>query len=139
MSLANIFDSPKFVKNTDLQKECCKLIYSWCKKNLNESKYHDKCPKLIIRNQEDKHYKGYYKAEKNLICVYPKNNKSLLDLCETIIHEWKHYQQDIEYMYDRYIIEYGKTTKNHPYEISAENFGKKHAKNCSEWVRFNIT
>lgn len=132
-----MFETPNFVNNLELQKKCCKLIHSWCKQNLKESKYHDSWPKLITRKEEDNHYKGYYKAEKNLICVYLKNNKSLLDLCETIIHEWKHYQQDIEDMYDRYVIEYGKTAKNHPYEISAENFGKRHAKKCSEWVRKN--
>ena len=120
------------------KRKYCKLIYSWCKENLKRSKFHDNWPKLIARKNPNEYYKGYFKGHNNVICIYLKNNKTPIDLCETIIHEWKHYEQNIVKMYDKYMRAYGRTVKNHPYEISAENYSKKHAKNCLDWVEKNL-
>jgi|LauGreDrversion4_2_1035121.scaffolds.fasta_scaffold68928_5 hypothetical protein len=127
-----------FKNNIRLKKKCAKLIYLWCKENLPVSRYHDNFPKMVLSNQNDKFFRGYYKDEKNLIGVYLKNNRSKKELCETIIHEWKHYQQNIYEMYDRYIVYYGYETNNHPYEISAEKYAKKHAEKCLNWLKQNI-
>jgi hypothetical protein len=112
-----------------------KLAYLWCVSNLKKSKYHNDVPRLIVRSSKKSNsYKGYYKENKNIIVVFSKNHKSILDICETIIHEWKHYQQNISGMYDKYIVLYRRNIKNHPYEITAENFAKKHANECRKFI-----
>jgi hypothetical protein len=128
-------EDKKFQYNTYLKKKYAKLIYLWCKENLSASRYHEDFPKMILRNKKDDFFRGYYKDKNNLIGIYLKNNRSKKELCETIIHEWKHYQQNISEMYDRYIINYGYDSKNHPYEISAEKYAKRHSKKCLEWIK----
>lgn len=133
-----IFEYPKFTNNQDLQKKCCILAKEWCKKNLRGSKYHDNFPRIFTKKRENSFYMGNYNSDKNIIYIYLRNNNNLIDICETIIHEWKHFQQDIEMMYDRYIMEYGRNSENHPYERSAENYAKKHSVRCLEWIKKNI-
>jgi hypothetical protein len=114
----------------------CQLAYDWCVQNLKKSKFHSGFPKLYKRSvQSNSLLKGYYKEAKNLIAVYLDNNTTALDICETVIHEWKHYQQDIVIMYDKYETVYKRKGNNHPYEISAENYAKRHASNCLSWIQ----
>jgi hypothetical protein len=118
------------------RKKAARLSYEWCIKFLKKSKYHSKVPKLIIRSNFNKDFKGYYKEEKNLIVIFIKSHNSTLDICRTIIHEWKHYQQNMS-MYDKYIIVYKRNLKNHPYEITAENFARKHGLSCRKWINYS--
>ncbi len=127
-----------FPSNIRLKRKWASFAYDWCKKNLPESKYHDKFRKIILSNKSNKYFRGSYKDENNTITVYLKNNKSRIDICETVIHEWKHYQQNISEMYDKYIFYYGYEPKNHPYEVSAEKYAKKHSNKCFEWIKKNI-
>lgn len=114
------------------------MAYRWCLLHLKPSKFQDEYPKFIIRNQKSKYYKGHYNEIKNIIYFYLGNHRSQIDICETILHEWKHYQQNIVGMYDCYFLEYGKNSKNHPYEITAETFAKKKAPICKNWIKENI-
>ena len=115
------------------KKKWAKLAFLWCINNLKKSRFQEKTPKLIIRKNDDK-LKGYYKHSKNIICIYLGNHKDKEDLCETVIHEWKHYQQNMIGMYNRYITKYKRNQKNHPYEITANKFAKKHTNNCKKWI-----
>jgi hypothetical protein len=110
-----------------------KLAYCWCLIHLKRSKYHSDAPKIIIKTQKNEKFKGYFNYKKNIFCIFVKNHKIQDDICQTIIHEWKHYQQNLK-MYDRYIILYGRNFKNHPYEKIAENFAIKNFKKCTEWI-----
>jgi len=116
------------------KKNAAKLAYRWCCENLKKSKYHTNYPRIIIISKKIGKLRGYYKEKKNLIVIYTKNHRSILDICRTIIHEWKHYQQDVMKMYDTYIVKYGRNFKNHPYEITAENFAIKHSSECKKWI-----
>ena len=123
-----------FMKPTEEKKRsAAKLAHSWCVAHLKKSRYHFDVPKLIVRSNSNKKFKGYYKEGKNLIVIFTKSHNSILDICETIIHEWKHYQQNIS-MYDTYLVVYRRNLKNHPYEVTAENFARKHGINCRKWI-----
>ncbi len=122
--------------STKQKREACNFAYMWCVSNLKKSKYHSGIPRLFIRTKKNNSsLKGYFKVSKNLITVYPENHSTILDLCETIIHEWKHYQQNIASMYDKYEVVYRRKGRNHPYEITAESYAKKHAKECRDWIK----
>jgi len=107
-------------KNPTFQKEVAKLAFVWCSYRLGGSRYQLGFPKLKILNERSKKYRGHYDEVRNEIVVYLKNHRSLIDICRTMIHEWKHYQQNILIMYDVYLRVYKRNLSNHPYEISAE-------------------
>ena len=118
------------------KEKIAKLAYIWCLGNLKKSRYHEEPPKFFVRSSKNSNsFKGYYKEKNNLIAIFPRNHRSVLDLCETVIHEWKHYQQNIIGMYDRYETVYRRKGKNHPYEITAEKYAYKHGLACRKWVK----
>lgn len=126
-----------FFKDVNEKRIVGKLAFSWCTKNLKKSKFHESHPKFIMKNRDD-NLKGYFKHSKNIICVYLGSHNEKIDLIETILHEWKHYQQDIKGMYRKYITRYKRNNVNHPYEITARNFSKKYIDACYKWVNKNI-
>jgi hypothetical protein len=119
--------------DTDQKKKVARLAYCWCLLNLKKSRHWGNFPKIIIKKGTSPKYKGYFSEFKNIICVYLGNHKSILDICDTVLHEWKHHQQDLS-MYDTYITKYGRNFSNHPYERTAENFAIKNSKECKKWV-----
>jgi hypothetical protein len=121
-------------KTTEYQKEVAKLAFVWCSYKMGKSKYHLDLPTLKIFNIKCKEYRGHYDEVKNEIVIYLKNHRSSIDICRTIIHEWKHYQQNILIMYDVYLRVYNRKLKNHPYEISAEKTAIRLGGECKNWV-----
>ena len=121
-------------KNPCYQREVVKLAFVWCSEIMGDSKYHLGFPTLRVLNKRCSEYKGHYDEVKNEIVVYLKNHRSPLDLCRTVIHEWKHYQQNVLVMYDVYLRVYKRKIENHPYEISAEKSAIKLGGKCKTWV-----
>ena len=124
-------------KNIGEKRRVGKLAFNWCIANLRKSKFHEGYPRFIMKSDAGSH-KGYYKHSKNVICIYLGNHKDQKDLIETIIHEWKHYQQNIKVMYRKYITVYRRNNSNHPYEITATKFSKKKSIICNEWIKEQI-
>lgn len=125
------------IQEIEDKKKIAKLSYCWCLMNLKRSKYHESVPKIIIKSGQSERFRGYFNNRKNIICIFLGNHKNFDDICQTVIHEWKHYQQNLK-MYDRYITLYGRNFKNHPYEKVAENFAIKNFEECGEWVNSKI-
>lgn len=120
-----------------LKKKAAQLSYCWCLMNLKRSKYHDSAPKIEIKSKKSESFRGYFSPRKNIICIFLENHESFDDICQTVIHEWKHYQQNLK-MYDRYITLYRRNFQNHPYEKVAENFAIKKSKDCLTWINSNM-
>ena len=74
---------------TDSKK--VKLILDWCIENFGYSKYERNVPRLLVRKKGKLNY-GQYCSNKNLITIRLEIHKSLLELCNTILHEYKHYK-----------------------------------------------
>jgi hypothetical protein len=121
-------------KNLDYQREVAKLAFVWCSYKMGDSKYQLNFPNLKVLNKRSVEFKGHYDEVRNEIVIYLKNHRSSVDICRTIIHEWKHYQQNILVMYDTYLRVYKRKIKNHPYEISAERSAIRLGGECKKWV-----
>jgi hypothetical protein len=76
---------------------------------------------------------GAYNHEKNVIYIFLKNAKSLLDVCDTFIHEYTHYKQNIK-MYDSYFRKYSYNYDNHPYEKAANRKANNYKYECRRYV-----
>ena len=110
------------------------LVLDWCKKYLGKSNYFSiKTLNLRINNRID--LLGEFIWEKNTIYVNLKSHKNLLNLIETIIHEYVHFQQSKE----KFIKICGdldiNEMSNHPYEIIAENMAKTLSKICYKQLK----
>lgn len=97
-------------------------MFDWCKEKFGESKFNNDFSVKISRTDKSKF--GCYLDDLDTIQVNLNMHKSLIELCDTVIHEFTHYLQDMG-MYDVYFDKYNRNYNNHPYEISADNKAKK--------------
>jgi len=106
-------------------------MVSWCIDTFGLSEYHDGPPKLLVHYRQHNNY-GEYDNDLNKIHIYLPNHKSILELCDTVIHEFTHYRQNLIWYYD-----YNKqaTLYNpNPYEIEAMTTAKAHKKNLKKFI-----
>jgi hypothetical protein len=116
----------------DIKRKDVVSMYWWCVFSFGKSKYNEELPKLTVnRTITDKF--GFYDPSNNIITVCLKPHTSIANLCNTVIHEYVHYLQNMQ-MYDVYMIKYKRSYENHPYEISANNKAKKYEKKLKEFA-----
>lgn len=103
-------------------------MFEWCENKFGKSKFNEDF-KIKISKAKDRY--GVYMRDKNTIQVNVKAHKSLLELCDTVVHEYTHYLQDMS-MYVEYFLKYNRNYDNHPYEVTANNRAKKWKKKLRE-------
>ena len=113
-------------------------MFEWCKNKFGESKFNPDFKVKISRKEKDKY--GCYIDDKDVIQINLKAHKTLIELCDTVIHEYTHYLQDMA-MYTTYFLKYNRNYDNHPYEISADNKAKKWRKTLRAEIKkeFGLT
>jgi hypothetical protein len=73
---------------------------------------------------------GEFDEDFNIITVFSKNHKSLIEFIKTIIHEYVHYLQDpiyLEYCDNTYEV-----GEDNPVEVEAEERAKCYASICKK-------
>jgi len=118
------------------RKHIIKML-DYCKDKWGESVYHNDFPKLMVRKSVPKYdvnMFGHYNYLTNTICVYLSSHSSMVEICDTVIHEYTHYLQNMEEMYEKYMTKYYKKYSNHPYEITAFRRGEKYKWECLKYV-----
>jgi hypothetical protein len=122
------------------------MIYDWCKTKYGKSKYRRAYPKLRFRSTARKNkyiglLKGEYYYKSNEIFVYAElhyyEEDPLLDVINTIIHEYKHFLQNMN-NYDMYFNKYYYSYESHPYEITCNRFAEKEQYECYYFIRKNL-
>lgn len=111
-----------------LNKRTAKLMLSWCIQKYGPSKYAN-VNTLLIEIDTEIAWLGQYLGQKNTILVNPKMHRSLVSWCETIIHEYTHFQQDM-HKYHEYRNRYDK----HPYEIACNNRANRDKFEARKWL-----
>jgi len=128
--------------NTRLTKIKRKFIFilindvlRWIKK-----KYEDKYPSNIDYKasgyrRNNGNILGEYDFHTHKIHLYYKNIKTVRELIETVLHEFKHsMQKEHRYNYLSSKFEYD----NHPHELAARNFANRYYKNCWNEIKINF-
>lgn len=117
------------------RKHIVKML-EYCQKKWGKSDYHRTFPKLRVHKKSSKYDVkfGEFNYETNTIYLYLSSHDSVVEMCDTIVHEYTHYLQNMDKMYDKYMTKYYKRYDNHPYEITAVNRGKKYKWECLKYI-----
>jgi hypothetical protein len=122
----------------EINRKLCLQIFEWCKTKYGKSKFRRAYPKLYFRTKakvcpDEGPLKGEYYFSLNHIYIYAELHyfepDPILDVINTIIHEYKHFLQDMQ-KYDMYFHKYYRSYKNHPYEVTCNNFANKEQYEC---------
>lgn len=114
-------------------KRKIKLIFNWCISEFGKSRYNKIFPRLVMYKGRASHYGSYYLDR---ISVWPEMHKSYLDLCNTIIHEYKHYLLPNE-SYSKFYyrlkakgLDVDDISEQHPHEKRCRAFAEKYEHWC---------
>jgi hypothetical protein len=108
-------------------------IHNWCKKRYGRSKYNGRYPEVVFRKGDyyDGEEWGYYDEIDKCIYINRDKHETLLDLVDTMIHEYTHYLQN---MYHYQILAKYLDHHEHPMEIAAEETAKKDRLECISYL-----
>lgn len=126
--------SNKKVRDLKIPKKRFVLnVLDWCSTNLGSLKYGYE---LDIKYHRHKEFAGYYFNYSRTIQIFVFDELSLLDLTETIIHEYIHH---LQYNKKKTDIEYNKCQNeigywDNPFEVEARRLSKIHKNQCYEDV-----
>jgi hypothetical protein len=126
------------------------LILEWCKKKFGKSKYWKDYPQLRVYRTngwsidgDKKGRFGHFIGGK--ISIFLGKHKTIMELCDTVIHEYKHYLLDE----DEFLLEYKKLKKQgysekdaltdkHPHENMAIEFANKWGHVCYNELKHEL-
>ena len=106
-----------------------KIIVNWCIKNMGVSHFRDTTPMIEISKKKSNRM-GEFDEDYNIITVFKKNHKSLIEFIRTIIHEYVHYLQDPIYL--EYCDNTYEDGEDNPVEVEAEERAKCYASICKK-------
>lgn len=113
----------------DINKKNLNKILKWCKENYGESKFKKMGTlKVVINKTMDA--EGAYCTIQNIIFINPNHHTSFIGVIDTMIHEYIHFRQDINFMYFKYFREYNYSYDKHPYEITARKTAARDKRKC---------
>lgn len=118
------------MKVNQLTRKHYNFILNWCVETFGISQFNKNIPKLTITKKKSE-WCGEYDPDKNKITIWVINHSYIINVIDTVIHEYIHYKQNNK-MYDVYFDTYNKQYHNHPYEISAINKASKYSKKCKK-------
>lgn len=116
-----------------ISKKSAKLTLDWCIDRYGTSLHND-LSTLEIKFRSKLAFYGEYDSDDNAIYINPTKHKTLIDLVNTVIHEYTHFKQNIDGMYTKYYDRYGRTYENHPHEISAHRTADRDQREARRWV-----
>lgn len=115
------------------------LTLEWCKMFFGKNKRRKKELLFIISPKQKKIKRsivyGNFDISRNIIYIYLNNNNTLLEVVQTVIHEYTHYLQS-SYQYKKYQKIYYYT--QNPYELEARNNEEKYGNKCLKFLRNHL-
>ena len=85
----------------NISRHDCIKIMQWCKTNLG-CKANKVMPALRFEGkQKYEGWHGLYDWDENTIIIRLDGHVDVIDLCDTIIHEWSHYLQPVRNFMNR--------------------------------------
>jgi len=131
-------DSTLFKWRKEYQLNTNKAAYTrevlkWCVENMNNSNVKN-VPRLEINYYKHKKNAGLYDSYFNMIRINVNNHNNVLELTDTIIHEYQHHldmpSQKQQKEYNELTVKVGYW--NNPYEIKARESGFKLRDACAK-------
>ncbi len=125
-------------------------ILNWCKLKWGLSKYSKVFPKLRVYHHTKGFYEnetssyGSYTWETNTINIHLANHFSYKELCNTVIHEYKHYLMDskefqkIQKQMFKKGMDYEEICEKHPHEKKCIRLSEKWDEICLEELKSDL-
>ena len=123
--------------NPLISKKSARLTLDWCINRYGVS-IHNDILTLDIKFRSKLEFYGEYDADDNTIYLNPVKHKTLAEWVNTIIHEYTHFRQNIDGMYTKYYVKYGRTYENHPHEVTAHRVADRDQREARLWVLQNL-
>jgi hypothetical protein len=123
--------------NPLISKKSAQLTLDWCINRYGVS-IHNDILTLDIKFRSKLEFYGEYDADDNTIYLNPVKHKTLGEWVNTIIHEYTHFRQNIDGMYTKYYVKYGRTYENHPHEVTAHRVADRDQREARLWVLQNL-
>jgi Zn-dependent peptidase ImmA (M78 family) len=139
MQLKNVQSKTKIsVLYTYQVRRLIVMVVEWCMQNFGVRKY---CPKFEfeITKERKNENAGWYLVARHdpKITVNLSCNTDILDLFDTIIHEYTHYLvPNFTEIYTQFENEYSYQT--HPLEIEAQQQAKKYRRKCFNQIKKDL-
>ncbi len=109
-----------------------RAIVCWCVQNLGSPKGNKKIPGIVVRYVKQEKFLGLYCSARKEIIIYLKAHEDLLQLTNTVIHEYDHFlrirNMKDQKNYNKVLDEIG--YDKHPLEKYARETADKYELNC---------
>ena len=137
----SLLNKNKSAKIRDLKiskKKMVENVLHWCELNHSIPKYRGKLS-YEIRYYNHTKLEGYYCAYTRTIILYLNNEKTIIDILDTLLHEYKHHidmrtQKEVK-QYFKVLDEIG--YDDHPFEKAARLFAQKYRDECFKTFKDN--
>jgi len=106
-------------------------MMDWCVDVFGTSSFKRKIPTFVLYKKKKFGFRGEFDDVNNIISIWLLQHNTVIDVIDTVIHEYSHYRQNMS-MYDVYTEYYYRNYENHPQEISANNKAAKYREQCKQ-------
>lgn len=132
-SNANNYNSAKIQDLKISKKKLVENVLQWCETNHSIPKYRGKLSYKINYYNHSK-VEGSYCSYNKCIIIYLTPEKSIREVVDTLLHEYKHHidmrtQKEVR-LYSKQLNEFG--YDSHPMEVVARQFAQKYRDTCFE-------
>ena len=132
-SNANNYNSAKIQDLKISKKKLVENVLQWCEINHSIPKKRGKLS-YKIRYYNHTKVEGCYCSYNKCIIIYLTPEKSIREVVDTLLHEYKHHidmrtQKEVR-LYSKQLNEFG--YDSHPMEITAREFARQHRDKCFE-------
>lgn len=111
----------------------CQMVLDWCHGNLGNS--NKSKPNLTLKYYPHKKLAGIFISSSNECQIYIHNHQTLIEITNTVIHEYVHSLQrskTFDKLYEKHQREIG--YEKNPFEVEARDIAKKYEKECLIWI-----
>ena len=114
----------------NIKRKTLLQVVDYCN-NIFKKPTHPRLRLARTRSKEEPLCKGEYDEDTNTLIIYKPAHRSVIDLIDTVIHEYTHSTQCM-IKYTKMVSKY--SYNKHPYEREAVKMGKLHSKKCKQYI-----
>ena len=128
----NLLGRPKNYQLNTSKSNFVKAVLCWAVKNIPNPNKRNKIPGLEVSYTKPKIKHGIYYSNTKSMCIYVNTHATLLELCDTILHEYKHHLDMPTQAHQKQYNTYTETVGyfDNPFEIAAREFALQHRDKC---------
>ena len=128
----SLFGKTKNYQLNTTKSNFVKAVLSWALKNIPNPNKRNKIPGLEVSYTKPKTKHGIYYSNTKSMCIYVNTHTTLLELCDTILHEYKHHLDMPTQAHQKQYNTYTETVGyfDNPFEIAAREFALQHRDKC---------